>query len=105
MLNESWSKSSHSLSTSCVEVNYFKSSHSVTGDCVEVGWHKSSYSGDSNCVEVGYRKSSYSNYNSSCVEVADGCGEVHVRDSKDPGGPALGFSPAAWMEFLGTLRK
>lgn len=44
-----------------------------------------------------WRKSSYSNYTNECVEVADG---VRVRDSKDPGGLVLAFTPAQWAAFL-----
>ncbi|MFE7188070.1 DUF397 domain-containing protein [Kitasatospora sp. NPDC057541] len=29
---------------------------------------------------------------------------VPVRDSKDPNGPALTFTPAAWASFLTALR-
>lgn len=39
-----------------------------------------------------------------CVEVADNLpGVVGVRDSKDPSGPALRFTPAAWSAFLTRL--
>ncbi|WP_405430211.1 DUF397 domain-containing protein [Micromonospora sp. NBC_00617] len=38
-----------------------------------------------------------------CVEVADNlAGLVAVRDSKDPGGPALVFTPDAWRSFVGS---
>ncbi|MEU5905295.1 DUF397 domain-containing protein [Micromonospora sp. NPDC047527] len=38
-----------------------------------------------------------------CVEVADNLpGVVAVRDSKDPGGPALVFTPDAWRAFVGS---
>lgn len=48
-----------------------------------------------------WRKSSYSGSNGgSCVEVARNLpGLVAVRDSKDPAGPALAFSPDAWQAF------
>ena len=40
-----------------------------------------------------------------CVEVADNLpGVVAVRDSKDPTGPVLAFSPTAWHAFVTTLR-
>ena len=45
-------------------------------------------------------KSSYSAHNGNCVEVADDCGQIHVRDSKDPGGPVLVFTPGEWRTFL-----
>lgn len=38
---------------------------------------------------------------SECVEVADNLvGVIGVRDSKDPTGPVLIFSPAAWRAFV-----
>ncbi|MFY1700343.1 DUF397 domain-containing protein [Micromonospora sp. WMMA1923] len=40
-----------------------------------------------------------------CVEVADNLPDlVAVRDSKDPTGPALTFSPATWHTFLTHLK-
>jgi hypothetical protein len=52
-----------------------------------------------------YRKSSYSGTGNDCVEVASNLpGVVAVRDSKNPSGPALAFSPGAWREFLATVR-
>ncbi|QGN49595.1 DUF397 domain-containing protein [Micromonospora sp. WMMC415] len=49
-----------------------------------------------------WRKSTRSGNNGgACVEVADNLsGVVGVRDSKDPAGPALTFSPAAWRAFV-----
>jgi uncharacterized protein DUF397 len=31
-------------------------------------------------------------------------GVVAVRDSKDPEGPALAFTPTAWQEFLAGIK-
>jgi hypothetical protein len=40
------------------------------------------------------------------VEVAANLpGVVAVRDSKDPAGPALTFTPAAWRTFTARLRQ
>ncbi len=47
-------------------------------------WFKSSYSGSQG---------------GACVEVAVSPGAVHVRDSKDPQGPALTFGADAWRRF------
>ena len=41
-----------------------------------------------------------------CVEVAVNLpGVVAVRDSKDPYGPALTFTPADWHAFTARLRR
>jgi hypothetical protein len=38
-----------------------------------------------------------------CVEVADNLpGRVLVRDSKDPDGVTLAFTPVAWRAFVGA---
>lgn len=48
-----------------------------------------------------YVKSSYSSNQGSCVECAVcDCGEVRVRDSKDPQGPVLTYTPAEWTAFV-----
>ena len=53
-----------------------------------------------------WRKSTRSGSNGGdCVEVADNLsGLVAVRDSKDPSGPVLTFTPAAWTAFIDATR-
>jgi Domain of unknown function (DUF397) len=53
-----------------------------------------------------WRTSSYSGSNGGgCVEVAGNLpGMVAVRDSKDPDGPALVFSPDEWRAFTAGVR-
>ncbi|MFG2495436.1 DUF397 domain-containing protein [Streptomyces caniferus] len=89
-------------------LTWFKSSYSGDegGNCLEVAydWHKSSYSTEEggNCLEVAYtwHKSSHSgSEGGACVEVAAHPTAIHVRDSKDPQGPHLDFSPGAWASF------
>ena len=55
---------------------------------------------------VAWRKSSYSGGNGGdCVEVAQTRPTaVAIRDSKDPNGPKLIFTPAAWAAFTTTVR-
>ncbi|WP_280183676.1 DUF397 domain-containing protein [Nocardia cyriacigeorgica] len=51
-------------------------------------------------------KSTYSNASQDCVEIAHfDSGRVGVRDSKNPSGPALVFTPAEWDAFLTTARR
>ncbi|MER5403677.1 DUF397 domain-containing protein [Streptomyces sp. NPDC002769] len=71
-------------------------------------WFKSSYSNDSGgeCLEVAYtwRKSSYSDSSGGqCVEVAPCPHAIHIRDSKNPAGPALSVTPTAWRRFAESL--
>ncbi|WP_214109311.1 DUF397 domain-containing protein [Acrocarpospora catenulata] len=54
-----------------------------------------------------WKKSSLSgNGGGNCVEVAANLpGIVAVRDSKNPAGPALVFTPAEWVAFLDGVRS
>jgi hypothetical protein len=58
-------------------------------DLTNAGWYKSSRSGP-NC--------------DNCVEVAFVSGAVAVRDSKNPTGPALIFTPDEWDAFVGGTK-
>jgi hypothetical protein len=54
-----------------------------------------------------WRKSSYSdNDGGNCIEAAPGfiSGVVPVRDSKDPEGPALLFTTAAFAAFVADVK-
>ncbi|MCX4754796.1 DUF397 domain-containing protein [Kitasatospora purpeofusca] len=52
-------------------------------------WYKSSYSAQANdCVETGRLAPS----------------AMAVRDSKDPGGPALVFPAEAWLSFVSGIK-
>jgi hypothetical protein len=49
--------------------------------------------------DLTWRKAAQSADQGSCVEVAWVSGMIAVRDSKNPQGPALVFSRAAWRVF------
>lgn len=89
-------------------------------DLSHVIWRKSSRSNANGgqCVEVGvWRKSSLSGNGQNCVEVTladDVQAEAEagvdserlfvVRDSKDPKGTVLAFSPSEWAAFLSGVK-
>lgn len=55
-------------------------------------------------VVTCWAKSSYSNTGAACVEVAHtALGKVAIRDSKDPDGPVLRFTPASWQDFIQAI--
>jgi hypothetical protein len=66
------------------------STNRVSAAAIAGPWIKSSYSGPTggNCVEVAF--------------LADG--EIAMRNSRDPQGPALVFTRAEWEAFLGGAR-
>jgi hypothetical protein len=79
-------------------------------DLNQVAWRKASYStgNGGECVEVGttWRKASYSTGNGgNCVEVGKAPRAVAVRDSKDPEGPELAFTPGSWHAFTRRVKN
>ncbi|WP_324784907.1 DUF397 domain-containing protein [Streptomyces sp. H51] len=59
-----------------------------------VRWLRSSYStGANNCVETAAPRS------------GPWAGLLAVRDSKEPAGPALLFSPGSWAGFTAALKR
>ncbi|MET7900543.1 DUF397 domain-containing protein [Streptomyces sp. NPDC005355] len=59
-----------------------------------------------NLTELPWRKSSYSMGNGgNCVEVAEAESFIHVRDSKNPDGPALRFDREQWQLLVKAVRN
>ncbi|WP_345961553.1 DUF397 domain-containing protein [Streptomyces sp. BRB040] len=56
----------------------------------QLHWFKSTYSSD----EGG-----------ECIEIAADATAIHVRDSKERGGPQLAFPRSAWSGFLANLGR
>jgi hypothetical protein len=56
--------------------------------------------------QAAWRTSSYSGGAQNCIQVAGTLtGAVAVRDSKDPGGPALVLTPAAWRALTHEVKN
>jgi hypothetical protein len=56
--------------------------------------------------DLRWVKSSLSYANGDCVQVARlPDGRIGVRDSKNPAGPVLSFSPSEWAAFIGGVRN
>ena len=57
-------------------------------------------------MNTPWKKSSRSGTNGgACVEVRRHDTSIQVRDSKDPNGPVLTFTPAEWDAFIDGARK
>ncbi|MFB7470387.1 DUF397 domain-containing protein [Kitasatospora sp. NPDC056184] len=54
-------------------------------------------------LPVTWTKATASNPNENCVEFGQLSGSTLVRDSKDPHGPALAFTGAAWLAFVAGI--
>lgn len=50
-------------------------------------------------------KAQKSTYSGQCVEVASTVGKIAVRDSKDPDGPVLVYTPTEFSAFLEGARN
>jgi Domain of unknown function (DUF397) len=80
-------------------------------DVSRAQWRKSRRSSaNGQCVEVAvlthadWRKSRRSSGSGACVEAASLGRVLAVRDSKDPDGPKLFVSPAAWSGFMHAVK-
>jgi hypothetical protein len=62
---------------------------------------------DASALPVTWRKASYSSSNGGdCIEVGEGlAGVAPIRDSKDPHGPALLFTPEAVSAFVAAVKS
>ncbi|MEU6253325.1 DUF397 domain-containing protein [Streptomyces sp. NPDC047043] len=70
-----------------------RNEHRIPDASVLTSWRKSTYSGGSS---------------GDCLEVTDAAHPralVPVRDSKNPTGPAIAFSPPAWQAFVTSLGR
>lgn len=109
-----WATSTASNGAACVQ--YATSSHCYNGaNCVQYG--KSSFSGSNGggCVEVGTAVLAEASeegvrpqvLNHEKIQEAAAAGEPlrFLRDSKDPEGPVLAFTPGEWDAFLAGVRN
>ena len=62
-------------------------------------WRKSTYSHTNGCVEVAFTEVTVLHGESWGTRT-----RVIVRDSKDPAGPTLVFTPAEWEAFIDGIR-
>ena len=61
--------------------------------------------GETVTARIGWRKSSHSGGDNNCVEIAATGANVAVRDSKNPCGGTLSFSPGAWHAFTAGVGR
>ncbi len=54
----------------------------------------------------GWRKATYSSGNGgNCIEAGNAGRAIAIRDSKDPNGPKIGFTPETWAAFTRALKS
>jgi hypothetical protein len=77
------------------------------GECMEARWVKSPASNPSGCcLEARFQKSPYSQPNElDCAEARWADGWVETRNSKDPDGPVVRYTPGEWRAFLRGVRE
>jgi hypothetical protein len=51
-----------------------------------------------------WRKPARSGSNGNCVEIAATATAIAVRDSRDPHGPRIAFTPDRWRAFTAAIR-
>jgi uncharacterized protein DUF397 len=54
---------------------------------------------------LSWVKARASTYNGQCVEIASAPGKIAIRDSKNPTGPILVYTPAEFKAFLSSVRN
>ena len=54
---------------------------------------------------LAWYKASSSTVNGQCVEIASVAGKIAIRDSKNPKGPVLLYTPAEFSSFLDGARN
>jgi hypothetical protein len=114
-----WRKSSFCANRECVEAlpqgGAWKAPWCMSGECVEALPDGTSFTratasyANGNCVVAGhaggeFTRAAGSNLNGNCVE-AQGGPTVLVRDSKDPDGPHLHFTPEEWEVMLAVTQQ
>ena len=52
-----------------------------------------------------WRKAQASTANGDCVELAPAGGKIAMRDSKDPSGPILLYTPTEFISFLDGAKR
>lgn len=55
---------------------------------------------DTERASLTWVKSQYSGSNGQCVEIAAAAGKIAIRDSKDPNGTILFYTPGEFRAFL-----
>jgi Domain of unknown function (DUF397) len=55
---------------------------------------------DAERADLIWVKAQHSGSNGQCVEIASAAGRIAIRDSKDPNGPILVYTPGEFKAFL-----
>jgi hypothetical protein len=56
-------------------------------------------------ASLAWLKAQSSTHNGACVEIASAAGKIAIRDSKDPDGSILVYTPTEFKAFLNGARN
>ncbi len=103
MLTIQWQKAEESNPNGeCLEARWVKSPDSPNDyDCLEARWQNASNPTGS-CLEARWQNASASG---ECADARWAGGWVEVRNSKDPDGPVIRYTPGEWRAFLSGVRN
>jgi Domain of unknown function (DUF397) len=60
---------------------------------------------DAERASLSWLKAQSSGANGQCIEIASTAGKIAIRDSKDPEGPILVYTPGEFRAFLDGARN
>lgn len=100
-----WSRGSHPTRMARVLARSATCKDEEVGKEMDVAVNGRVTLGEAERAGLPWIKAPASTHNGACVEVASVAGKIAMRDSKDPDGPILVYTPAEFSTFLNGTRN